>query len=90
MKANWIDGRVIRPTTDGEYIVIIEVQKDFPGVKKGDVEITTDYFYTSTNEFYSIGDESIWKVLYWTSFDLMDIPQDVNKSRIVSYFGNDV
>lgn len=88
MTTNWIDGTT-RPTHDGDYFIIIEAQRDFGDFKKGDIEVTTDYFYTDSNEFYSIGDESTWKTLYWANIDLSGIPQDV-KDRVITYFGYSV
>ena len=86
MNINWISGKTF-PTINGDYYVIIEAQRDMNDIKKGDVEVTIDYFYVHDNAFYNTSDdETWWKVLYWAKIDKPNIPDDV-KDKVISCVG---
>ena len=85
-EVNWINGN-IEPTESGEYYLIIEAQHDIGDFKKGDVEITSEYYDTQTKEWDSIGkDNPTWKVLSWAKMLRPNIPKDLQK-RTKWYFG---
>ena len=87
MKANWINGN-ITPTSKGEYYVILEATQDIGDYKKGDMELTSDYF--SDNEWESIGkDNPSWKVVCWARMLLPGIPNDY-LGKVKVYFGQRV
>ena len=86
MKPNWINGAT-KPTVTGEYFVIIEAQDNMGEFKKGDVEVTTDVFYTDDNKFYEASNEIYWKVLYWADMSDVEVPDNI-RDRVVSRFGN--
>ena len=90
MQELWIPG-TIAPPESGEYYVIVEAQFDNEFVKKGDIEMSTDYYNSNTNSFDSIGDRNnpYWKVLNWAFITTPAIPKDL-KGRVKNYFGHKV
>ena len=92
MQPNWING-TIAPPKSGEYYIIIEAQKDCFGtpVKKGDIEMTTDYYNADLDEFDTLGKRNnpYWKMLNWASIKYPAIPKDLI-GRVKNYFGHKV
>ena len=91
MKVTWING-TIAPPKSGEYYTAIEALEDNPytGIKKGDIEIETDYYDTSEERWDSIGrDNPCWKVVCWARILRPDIPDGLHQ-RVKSYFGQRV
>ena len=87
MRVDWIKGE-INPPEAGEYYTICEAKGDFPGFeyKKGDIEISGDYYYADIG-WASIGnDNPCWKVVAWADVLKPDIPDGI-ADRVVSYFG---
>lgn len=90
MKTNWING-TIAPPESGEYYIIIEALQDTVSVKKGDIEMTSDYYNAPTDQFDTIGNRNnpYWKVLSWAYITTPAIPEDL-KGRVKFYFGHKV
>ena len=91
MKTAWING-TIAPPSSGEYYIAIEALEDIPasGIKKGDVEIATDYYEASEAWWDTIGKENpYWKVVCWARILHPDIPDGLHQ-RVKSYFGQKV
>lgn len=91
MKTTWING-TIAPPARGEYYTAIEALIDIPyaDIKKGDIEIETDYYDTSEGCWESIGrDNPWWKVVCWARIIHPDIPDGLHQ-RVKSYFGQRV
>lgn len=90
MNTNWING-TIAPSESGEYYLIIEALCDGFSHKKGDIEMTTDYYNADTDEFDEIGsrDNQYWKLLSWAAITTPAIPDDL-KGRVKNYFGHKV
>ena len=86
-EVNWIKG-TINPPSSGEYYYILEAQCDIPYFfKKGDVEITTDYYSVERGEWDEIGkDNPSWKVLAWADILHPNIPRDL-MDKCPAYFG---
>lgn len=85
-QVNWIRGE-INPPSSGEYYIIIEAQHDIADFKKGDVEVTSDYFDAERKEWDTIDkDNPTWKVLCWADILRPSIPNDLIK-RTKVYFG---
>ena len=90
MNVTWING-TIAPQESGDYYIAIEALKDIPlmGFKKGDVEITTDYYEASEGYWDEIGkDNPYWKVVCWARIRHPDIPEDL-RGRVKMYFGRE-
>ena len=90
-EVNWING-TINPPESGGYYVIEEAQMDIrtERIKEGDIEITTDYFDASTQEWDELGkDNPYWKVLSWAKILYPNIPNDLSE-RVTRYFGESV
>ena len=90
MNTNWINGKT-PPTESGEYYIIIEALQDSASVKKGDIEMSTDYYNAPTDQFDSIGyrNNPYWKVLRWANIECPPIPKDL-QGRVTHYFGRAV
>lgn len=90
MQPNWING-TIAPPESGEYYIIIEALRDGAYHKKGDIEMTTDYYNADLDEFDTLGkrNNSYWKVLNWASIKYPAIPKDLI-GRVKNYFGHKV
>ena len=91
MKTTWING-TMAPTESGEYYTAIEALEDNPymGIKKGDIEIETDYYDTSGWRWDSIGrDNPSWRIVCWARILRPDIPDGLHQ-RVKSYFGQRV
>ena len=90
-EVNWIKGE-LNPPSSGEYYVIQEAQHDISsiGIKKGDIEITSDYWDKELSEWDELGkDNPTWKVLSWADILHPNIPRDL-MGRVKRYFGKDV
>lgn len=88
-EVTWINGE-LKPLTGGEYYIAIEAQEDLFTFKKGDVEITSDYFDKECGCFDTIGnDNPSWKVLYWARMVHPNIPDGLH-DRVKVYFGVNV
>lgn len=84
-KVDWIRGH-INPPENGEYYVIYEAQKDLLTYKKGDIEITTDYYHEGRG-WEDIGlDNPSWKVVAWARVVRPDIPDHI-RDNVKCYFG---
>lgn len=92
MNVTWINGN-IEPPEMGEYYIAAEAlqDNDMCGVKKGDIEIYTDYYVgLSSRGWDTIGKNSpYWKVVCWARIIHPDIPADM-RDRVIRYFGVDV
>lgn len=90
MQTNWING-TIAPPESGEYYIIVEALQDSKYVKKGDIEMSTDYYDVGSDSFDTIGsrDNPYWKVLSWASVRHPSIPKDL-QGRVRLYFGHKV
>lgn len=85
-EVNWINGNIL-PKKSGEYHIILEVQHDIGDLKKGDIEITNEYFYADKGEWETIGkDNPTWKVLSWANIVKPNIPKDL-RDKVKVYFG---
>lgn len=90
-EVNWINGTIL-PKESGEYYIIAEAKEDLPsgGIRKGDIEIDSDWFDASVGGFYSYDNENpTWKVLSWAKLLKPSIPQDLI-GRVKTYFGCEV
>lgn len=90
MQTNWING-TIAPPESGEYYIIIEARSGGVTFKKGDVEMTTDYYNADSDTFDTIGnrDNPYWKVLSWANIKFPPVPKDL-QGRVKNYFGHKV
>lgn len=85
----WLNGN-LKPLKRGEYYIIIEAQHDIADFKKGDIEVTNDYWDDEQEVFETIGkDNPTWKVVCWARISHPRIPDDLT-SRVVVYFGERV
>ena len=86
MRVDWFKGH-LAPPESGEYYIAIEAQEDNATFKKGEVEITSDYYSVERGEWDTLGkDNTSWKVLCWADIPKPDIPWNT-KGRIRVYFG---
>lgn len=93
---NWIKGE-IAPPENGEYYVILEAMQDgdaLPSgemlIRKGDIEITSDWYNTGRGAFDTIGkDNPIWKVLAWAEIFKPSVPEAL-RDRVRWYFGKEI
>nr|DAG46573.1 MAG TPA: hypothetical protein [Caudoviricetes sp.] len=92
-EVNWIKG-TIAPPESGDYYIILEAMQDsgqLPSgemlIRKGDIEITNDWYDADRAEFDTIGkDNPIWRVLAWARMLKPSIPADI-RDRVKWYFG---
>ena len=90
-RVDWISGH-LNPPNSGEFYVIEEVQQDMGevGWKKGEIEITTDYFDANKKEWQEIGkDNPYWKVVAWADMLRPDVPPSL-RDKVKMYFGIEV
>lgn len=88
-EVTWIRGH-IDPSKPGEYYVILEAKRDVLDYRKGDMEITTDYFRDSGYGWESIGkDNPTWEVVAWARILHPNIPEHC-RDKVIRYFGVDV
>lgn len=86
-EVQWFKGSV-NPPNSGEFYVAIEALQDTQcgSFKKGDVEITTDYFDKERGYFDTIGEPNpYWKVLCWADVLKPDIPKPL-RDKVKVYF----
>ena len=85
-EVQWINGE-LNPPSSKEYYIAIEAQEDIGGFKKGDVEITSDWFDKDSGCFDTIGkDNPSWKVLCWANMLHPAIPHGLH-DRVKIYCG---
>ena len=88
-EVTWINGS-LNPPKSGEYYIIIEAQEDTQYFKRGDIEITDDWFNACKGTFDTIGENNhTWKVLNWAYILHPNIPNDL-RDRVRLYFGVEV
>lgn len=95
-KVIWNKG-TIAPPESGDYYVIMEaIQNSDPLpsgetlIRKGDIEVTTDWYDSSREAFDSLGVENpIWRVLAWANILLPPIPEGI-QDQVRWYFGKEV
>ena len=88
MNVSWIKAEN-KPSEDGEYYTIAEMQRDGIFYKKGDIVIEFDCYSDMLGWGASRDSLSTWKVLAWAEIPLPDVPKEV-EDRLVTYFDKEV
>ena len=88
-KTFWYKGE-INPPESGEYYTVLEAQHDILDYKKGDIEITSDYYDATNGEWDTIGkDNPTWNLLAWADIPKPSIPENLI-GRVKRCFGREV
>ena len=86
-KTIWFDGNT--PPESGEYHVIIEAKEDFAEFKKGDLEVSNEYYSDSYGWDTIDADNPTWKIVAWSVPTKPSVPAEY-LSRVIRYFGRKI